>query len=216
MNLPRRKFLLKSALGILAASLLPASISFLNRKDEPSLIHHLFSQLSFNTRRLSLSNLNEVFNPTWESGDINRSEIILYYGKTVCIPETNKFIPGINEIMASIYEKTITGYKKVISLNQLELISFNNMANYLKTHHNICDPDELNMLLTPVLKTGKHKSNDNCIDSECSSNIGYYTTNGYCSMKIHAEGTNIIAQASLLNFEKIETYKNNFRIKNLI
>jgi len=34
MNLPRRKFLLKSALGILAASLLPASISFLNRKDE--------------------------------------------------------------------------------------------------------------------------------------------------------------------------------------
>ena len=89
------------------------------------------------------------------------------------------------------------------------------MVAYLKNEQNITDSQELRRLLVPTFKTGKHFLSDNGVDGISSSLDGYYTAQGYCSMKISAKGNSYKIDTRLLNFKKTETYKNSFELQGI-
>ena len=213
MSYARRKFLQKGLLGLLSISLLPASFSILRKNDHAFSLNELFAQLSFKKGFFSSSYLNEQFNlPIGESEQISRNGKIFYSDKTFCIQEFNQLNPGFEDVLVSIYEKTFNGYKKVISLNQMELKAFSSMISYLKEEYIIIDPEELHGLLVPTFRTKRHLLANNRIDGICTSCDGYYTANGYCSMKIKAKGNSYKIDTRILNFKKSETYRNSFNL----
>ena len=217
MTVPRRNFLHKSVLGLLSVSLLPTSISFLRRNNPSLTVNDLFTGISFKQKNVSLSYLNEIFKQiNGESGNINRQNILLYSGKTVCIPERDQVSTRTYENLTSIYEKTLDGYQKVITLNQMELLALQKMLTCLKVENGISDPKQFRAFLIPVLKTGRHNSQKNIIEGNCSSRFGYYTDYGFCSIRILAKGNRMKVNTSLRNHRKIETFQNSFEIPNLV
>lgn len=213
MSLPRRDFLHRSLLGLLSLTVLPTSISLMMHNVTSFSINGLFARLSFKQKRLSRAYLNLI--PKSVDGDsreLKRSKVVLHTDKTICIPEIDQITTQKKEHLASIYQITSDGYAKVFTLNQVELIALENMADHLKKRHNITEPSELSRMLVPVQKTIKHKSAHHLVENECSSPVGYYTENGYCSIKIYGQRNCLKIQTSLLNFDKVETYQNKFEI----
>ncbi len=214
MSAARRKFLKKGLLGLLSVSLLPVSISFLKNKEHLFSVNELFARLSFTKGLFSSDYLNEKFKlPSGESEQVSRKGIVYYSKNTFCVQEFNQYSPGLKNTIVSIYEKTFNGYKKVISLNHMELKAFSNMISYLEQEHNISDPVELRRLLIPTFKTGKHLASRNRVDGVSTSQHGYYTANGYCSMQINAKRNSYKIHTKLLNFKKAGTYQNSFKFR---
>jgi hypothetical protein len=212
MSVVRRNFLKKGLLGLLSMTLLPASISFLRNKDHIFSVNDLFTRLAFKKRFFSTDYLNENFELSLgESEQISRKGIVYYFQNTFCVQEFDQFSPGLKNTIVSIYEKTFNGYKKVISLNHMELNAFSNMISYLKRDHNISDPVELRRLLIPTFKSRKHFASGNRVDGVSASQHGYYTSHGYCSMQINAKKNSFKIYTKLLNFKKAKAYQNSYK-----
>ena len=216
MSLARRKFLKKSLLGVLSISLLPVSISYLERNQFLS-VNELFNKLSFRKQLLSAAYLKGNFKlPIREGEVISRKGTIYHSQKTFCLQESNDFNPGLKDTFLTIYEKTLVDYERVISLNQMEQKAFSRMISYLQDEHKIFDSEELQKLLVPILKTEKHLISENKIDSPCTSHYGYYTAHGYCSMQVNAIGNTYKIKTKLYNFKKTETHQNSFEFQGTV
>ena len=216
MSLARRKFLKKGLIGVLSLSLLPSSISFLKTKYGFS-TDDLLAHLSFKKRLFSANYLKENFKlPIGEVEEMSRKETVFQSQKTFCLQESNNSNPGIKDTFIGIYEKTSAGYEKVISLNQIEIKAFSRMISYLKDKHKISDPEELQRLLVPTLKSKKHLISEDRVDSTCSSQYGYYTAHGYCSIQIKANGNTYNVKTKLLDFKKAETHLNSLEFQGAV
>ena len=218
MNLPRRKFLQKTFVGFLSMCLLPPTYSLLKRfGDSAFSVNNLFSQLSFKKTLFSHINVIEKFGyEDNNSEELNNTGHILYANETVCIPGINNFIGGEKEGFVIVYHKTLNGFQRVLTLNRWELLALQKMLTCLKIEQGISDPKQLHAFLIPVFKTGHHYSQKNIIEGNCSSRFGYYTDNGYCSIRILAKGNRMKVNTSLRNHRKIETFQNSFEIPNLV
>lgn len=161
--------------------------------------------------------LNEKFKLSiGEFEEMSRKGIVFHSQKTFCLQESNYSDPGIKDTFISIYERTLKGYEKVISLNQIEIKAFSRMISYLQDEHKITGSEELQRLLVPTLKTEKHLITKNIVDGTSSSQYGYYTAHGYCSIQIKANGNTYKVQTKLLDFKKAETHLNNFEFQGAV
>jgi hypothetical protein len=202
-------------LGLLSLGALPTALTLLMQNASSFSIDSLFTRLAFNKKRLALSSLKSIITHAESSDLLKRDESLLHAGKTLCIRETDLNLPEKNEEFASIYQQTNNGFNKVASLNQMELMAMNKMADRLSSHHGISDPKQLKKMLVPVLRTRYHKSTANFVETEYTSPVGFYTENGYCSIKIHGKGSYACIKTSILDFRKEVLYQDNFNIHHL-
>ena len=213
----RRIFLKKGVLGLLSVSLLPPSISLLSRRSPVFSVSGLFSQLSFKKKVLPPDQLVERFRlPLGEGEPITCSGTVFYSEKTLCVQEYDALHPGSKEVMMGVYEMTPSGYQKVVSLNRMELQAFSHMVTHLKNEHDLTDAATLQQLLIPRLRTGKHRTGAKGANGLNSSIDGYYTAQGYCSIKVKGKGNSYTIDTRLLNFRKSGTYHQNFHLRGLV
>lgn len=217
MTLQRRKFLQKTCAGLLSISLVPPAYSLVKRNDPFAVsVNELFSQLSFKKARLSKISLLEKFKLTNASSlELKNTARVLYADKTVCIPRIDSLLPEMKSNATSIHHSTANGFQRILSLNNWELLALQKMKTCLKNDHGVTETKQLRSFLIPVLKTAEHKSQKGIVDGDSSSSYGYYTCNGYCSIRILAKGNRMKVSTSLRNHKKIETHQNSFEISSL-
>ncbi len=216
MSVARRRFLKKGSFALITLSLLPPSISFLRDEDQLT-INEIFAQLSFKKGTFSSTYLNDHFKlPAMDEQQISRNGSAYYSKNVFCIEEQDMDSPDSKGNFFSFYKNSVNGYKKVLSLSSMELKSFSGVLSYLKKEQNITDPEELRGWLIPTFKTGKHLASNNRVDGDCTSQHGYYTARGYCSMQIKAKGNSYRIQTKLLNFRKIRTFQNSYKLQDLV